>query len=900
MIKPPARCRGVLVGIAALLVLLFAVPTSAGAEPALPEGFQDTIAIGGLEQPTNFRFAADGRVFVAEKPGKILVFENLADTEPEVFADLRTDVYESGDRGLLGMALDPEFSEGRPYVYALYTYDHILGDPAPAPKWGEPNTTGDGCADLNGGDACLVSGRLVRLTAEGNHAKESEGVPDQEVLAEGWCQQFSSHSVGDLEFGPDGALYASGGDGASFTSADWGQFGTTKNPCGDPPGAKGVELTPPTAEGGSLRAQNLDLLNGKILRLDPDTGEGLPSNPLGASPDQNARRIVAEGFRNPFRLTFDPQTNEIYTDNVGSSQIEEIDRFVTPPVTIFNSGWPCYEGPARQFQFRVEGLDVCEALYDGEPDSTSPPFFYYSHGQSVVPNDECPLDSGSALGGISFYEGDKLPAAYKGALFFADSVRGCIWVMFPGADGRPDPQTTTRFLREGKIYPGVDIEEGPDGYLYYADLFGDENYGDGAIHKITYSPGAPTARLEADPPYGVTLPLDVSFDAGGSTDPDGKPLVYDWDMNGDGVFEVENGGPTRSRTFTQEEQDELEAEEKSLNPVVAVQVTDDESLSATATVTVYPGDKPPVPTIDKPLATYRWGVGDEIKLEGSAKDAAEQPIFTPLSYYWSTRLDHCPTDPAHCHAHPLQIFSGIRRGDFLAPEHDYPSYIEITLRVADERGLSGSKTIKLDPRTASLAIESSPPGIQLTAGLLQGPSPLALTAIEGSNVLLAAPETAELGGKVYTWKSWSDDGDRSHTVVADGDSSYRALYTTPAEPEPEAQPRPLPDPILSPAPSSPLLPSDTTPPQTRLLSHPAKKTGKKTAKFVFSTNESASFRCKLDHGAFKLCTSPDLYKALKPGAHVFKVVATDAGGNVDPSPATVTWRVISKPAAARR
>lgn len=124
---------------AACLVLLL-LAGSAAAEPALPPGFQDEVVFSGLEQPTNFRFAPDGRVFVAEKPGRILVYDSLSDTTPEVFADLRGDVYDNGDRGLLGLALDPEFDEGRPYVYALYTWDHVLGktwDPT-KPEYGTP------------------------------------------------------------------------------------------------------------------------------------------------------------------------------------------------------------------------------------------------------------------------------------------------------------------------------------------------------------------------------------------------------------------------------------------------------------------------------------------------------------------------------------------------------------------------------------------------------------------------------------------------------------------------------------------------------------------------------------------------------------------------------------------
>ena len=350
------------------------------------------------------------------------------------------------------------------------------------------------------------------------------------------------------------------------------------------PSPAGTALSPPDAEGGSLRAQNNRVLNGKIIRVDPDTGKGWPGNPLlgsEASPPgpeaENEARIVAKGFRNPFRFAFDPVHGEMYTDNVGSSEIEELDRFAVPPTTLFNSGWPCYEGPERQFQFDALGLDVCEGLYKGEEDGEEPtasPFFYYSHGQSVVPNDECPAEYGSALGGISFYGGDAFPAKYKGALFFTDAVRGCVWVMFPGADGKPDPLTTERFMRESRIYPGIDIEEGPEEALYYTDLVGSETGGgNGSIHRITYSPGAPTARLKANPPYGVNLPLTITFDAGESSDPDSEPLEYDWDMDGNGILET-HGGETRSLEYTKKELEEKEAKEESLNAVVAVRVTD--------------------------------------------------------------------------------------------------------------------------------------------------------------------------------------------------------------------------------------------------------------------------------------------------------------------------------------
>src|SRR3954454_2094186 len=208
-----------------------------------PSGFQDTVQWSGLTDPMAIRFAPDGRVFVAEKSGLIKVFDSVSDPTATVYADLRTRVHDFWDRGMLGLALDPGFSTGRPFVYVLYAYDHMLGDAAAAPRWGDTCPTPPGA----NGDGCVISGRLSRLIASGT----------EQVLIEDWCQQYPSHSLGSLAFGADGALYVSAGDGASFSWADYGQAGDPQTPCGDPPGGAGASLTPPTAEGGALRSQDV-------------------------------------------------------------------------------------------------------------------------------------------------------------------------------------------------------------------------------------------------------------------------------------------------------------------------------------------------------------------------------------------------------------------------------------------------------------------------------------------------------------------------------------------------------------------------------------------------------------------------------------------------------------------
>ena len=122
--------------VAALLATALAAGPAAAGAATLP-GFKESVVFSGLDSPTALRFSPDGRVFVAEKSGLIDVFDSVHDTTPTVFADLRTEVYNYWDRGLLGIELDPQFP-AKPYVYALYSYDAEIG--GQAPLWGEPGS----------------------------------------------------------------------------------------------------------------------------------------------------------------------------------------------------------------------------------------------------------------------------------------------------------------------------------------------------------------------------------------------------------------------------------------------------------------------------------------------------------------------------------------------------------------------------------------------------------------------------------------------------------------------------------------------------------------------------------------------------------------------------------------
>ena len=935
---------------------------------SVPTGFLDQAVLSGLVHPSVIQFAPDGRIFVAEKRGIIKVFDSLTDTSPTIFRDLEPQVDDYWDRGLLGMALPPNFPTN-PYVYVLYTYDAAIG--GTAPSWS------DGCPTPPGPttDGCVVSGRLSRLPVSGDVSTGPE-----EVLINDWCQQFPSHSIGTVAFGPDGALYASGGDGASFNFADYGQAGgtlagtpTPVNPCADPANeggalrsqdirtmpsgggsganyattvladapagywrlgeasgsavdssGRGNQASPTgtmtrnvagavtgdgavTFGGGYLSAPDaasLDLgdtftleawvkpngfgaivskgtsgyylrllsnntlnllksniaeiatstvavpsgwhhvvatksgatvklyldgvdvtgtvtnatvantadsiyigcqmpssecgnasidevavyptalssvrvaahyaaafssgpppidpvtLDGAILRLDPVTGAAMSGNPNLASPDANARRIIAHGYRNPFRFTFRPTTSELWIGDVGWGTWEEIDLIASPTGGVVNHGWPCYEGSARMSSYDNLNLGICEDLYAAPAGAATAPYFSYHH-ESTVAGETCPIANGSSIAGLAFYTGTGYPTSYRGGLFFADYSRDCIWFMPAGADGRPVATQVAKFI-EGAANP-VYLTTGPGGDLFYAD------YDGGTIHRITFASGnlPPTAVASGSPTSGQA-PLTVQFTGSGSTDPESGPLTYAWDLDGNGTDDVSTANP--SFTYT--------------SPgtfLARLRVTDNGGLTDSRTVTISVNNTPPVPTITAPLSTLTWAVNDRIDFSGGASDG-EDGTIPDARLSWTLVQHHCPVNPNDCHTHDVQTISGQHMGFFSAPDHEYPSWIEIVLTATDSGGLTGTTSVRLDPKTVTLSFATVPTGLDVSVGAVTSTTPFSRTVIQGSRNTITAPLQPTLGGTTYNWQSWSDGGARSHDVLPSASGSYTATYVAAQSP----------------------------------------------------------------------------------------------------------------------
>jgi len=241
-------------------------------------GYTDTPYVTGLTAPTAIAFLPDRRLLIVEKGGAVKLFDGGTTTVVGTIG-----VCTGSEMGLLGVALDPAFSTNR--VVYLYRTENDGGCTSATDRFNQ----------------------VVRTVLSGTTLS-----PPQVILS-GIRTDNGNHDDGGLRLGPDRKLWVGVGDSGV---GDFGEPGDSTNPY----------------------AQSLSSLNGKILRIELN-GSPVPSNPFFG---QQSRRgeIYAYGFRNPFRIGFDPLTGVPWVGDVGQNTVEEIDRLVAGG----NYSWPYCEG----------------------------------------------------------------------------------------------------------------------------------------------------------------------------------------------------------------------------------------------------------------------------------------------------------------------------------------------------------------------------------------------------------------------------------------------------------------------------------------------------------------------------------------------------------------------------
>jgi Bacterial Ig-like domain len=190
---------------------------------------------------------------------------------------------------------------------------------------------------------------------------------------------------------------------------------------------------------------------------------------------------------------------------------------------------------------------------------------------------------------------------------------------------------------------------------------------------------------------------------------------------------------------------------------------------------------PPTATIDGPASSVTWKVGDAVSFSGHATDP-EQGTLGAAALAWTLILHHCPST---CHTHTLQSWQGVTGGSFNAPDHEYPSHLELRLTATDSGGLTSSASVQLNPVTVVLNFASAPSGLQVSVNGSSTATPFSRTVIVGSTNSVSATSPQAVGGTTYTFQNWSDAGAQTHDIVAPASTAtYTAAYT--ASPTPPA------------------------------------------------------------------------------------------------------------------
>ncbi len=735
----------------------------------LPTGFIDAKSQGGYTLPMGVIFSKNGqKMFVWEKKGTLWVSNWNGVTyvkQATVVLDISEEVADWRDFGFQSVALDPNF-DSNGLIYTFYQVDrhHLL-------NFGTPQYN----AATNEYFMASIS-RLTRYKINNNGGTLAADYASRKVLlgetkSTGVPLTHESHAGGQIVFGTDGTLFVTTGDNASYASLDQGSAGETyfQQAIND-----GIMRA--TENVGSFRSQMLNSFCGKLLRMDPNTGDGIPSNPHydAANPRSAKSRMWAMGFRNPYRCSFQTGTGSTNPadGNPGTVIVADVQNGAWEDMHILeksglNCGWPIFEGIELAGHSNFQTVNAEEA---GSPTfvsqltqatSATPnanpqlrrfahfaPALDWKHGQAVarypdfrsgkavatVIGSAGALTSGTPFGGNcatsgSYYTGTSFPPAFQNVYFFADY--GANWIKAAQLESGGDHQihNVLNFAPDGYCKGVVDVEYCPlDGSIYYVNI----NTGD--IQKISYGGNRPPIVVISANKTTGTSPLAVTFSSTGTNDPDGNPITYDWNF-GDGTPNATVANP--SHTFTAS---------GTKGFTVTLTVKDNQGLSDAKSIVISVNNTAPSVKITNPVnnAKYTLAAATQYTLQSNVTD--NDP--TGMQYAWQVTLRH----NTHEHREPVntQQSPTVQISPVGCDGETYYYLIELT--VTDKGGLTAKDSVKVYPdcNTQNLNITNLVATPQNAAAALTWTNP----ALAFDEVMVVAKEasgfTTNPSGTTYT------------------------------------------------------------------------------------------------------------------------------------------------------
>lgn len=704
-----------------------------------PAGFSTTAIGSGWTEPVGAAYNKTGsKLFVWEKAGKVYVCNLTAGVyvkQATPVLDISPEVGNWRDHGMLGFALDPNF-ETNGLIYVLYVVDrHYLL------YFG----TGSYNAATNEYFAATI-GRITRyktITSGGNLVVDptTRFILLGETKKNGIPILHESHGIGSLVFAADGTLLASAGDGASYNSADVGNLAETYY-------AQAIidSIIRPNENVGAFKSQMINSYNGKILRIDPVTGNGISSNPFynAAAPRSAQSRVWALGFRNPYRFTVRPNTGstnpatgdigELYVGDVGWNTYEELNIIKTGGS---NCGWPLFEG----FNY-VSGYASPSIANKDEPNplygvgGCVQQYFLFKNLIKQATADNITTVYNPCNGAIAISSGNpnrffhRVPAidwkhgvdsarvkkftgntlgvaqigtagsGVTGTPFRGNAASGSCWYtgnMFPAAYKNTYFQADYggTWLKNMSVQYVDQVQTVTDfGTGFAAIVCINENPLDGSlvyvdigtqtVKKITYGGNQPpVVKMSSNKTFGPA-PLAVNFTGSSSYDPEGSAITYSWDF-GDGTAVSTAANP--SHTFTT-------ANGSPKKFVVKLTVKDNLNASSVDSLIISANNTPPVVHITSPVnnAFYQLGPDTSYLLRATVTDA--EHTASQLSYQWQAFLrhnNHQHPEPVDTNRNTSAVISRIGcNGD------TYYWFIKLT--VTDAAGLSTVDSSKILPQ----------------------------------------------------------------------------------------------------------------------------------------------------------------------------------------------------------
>ena len=555
--------------------------------------FSATVLAEKLVRPLELDVAADGRVFYIELDGKVKIYHPESG---EVTTAAELSVFAEQEGGLIGMTLDPDFTENQ-WIYLMYSPPGEI----------------------------FVGEYVSRFVMDGDVVdRNSEKVMLKIPVQRDDC----CHHAGSLEFGPGENLFISTGDNT--------------HPAGDSGGYAPIdEREGKHAYDAQDTAGNTNDLRGKILRIHPmpDGNYTIPDGNLFVKGGEieGLPEIYVMGCRNPWRMNVDQESGYVYWGEVGPDAGGDGPRGprgydeLNQARAAGNFGWPFFIANNRPYADHDYVTGKTGAFYDVEkpmnisPSNTGskllpkpqPAWIYYPYAAS----EEFPMvGSGgrtACAGPVYHFDPNldsptKLPEELDRSLIMFDWQRTFIKRVKLDADSNIvsiDP-----FLTNIPIKRPVDMRIGPEGALYVLDY--GETWGvneDARLLRIDYFKGnrPPVAALSATPGLVGKQPFEARFSGAESHDPDAMDaLAYTWSVS-PGAFEIQTG---EQATFIFNEPGIFD---------VTLTVKDKAGLEDKVSVQLAIGNAPPVIQFIEPLdgGFFEWG--DEVAYRIVAQDAED-------------------------------------------------------------------------------------------------------------------------------------------------------------------------------------------------------------------------------------------------------------------------------------